>query len=170
MPCNASPPKRPLSAFSVHSRRFPPTLAVSLSHWSSPISQPPALSLDPFAPPHSNTHERIHPLTTSLAHRLLSSPPLPPLVNNKKMTAAQEVEYTRTTMPAKLRDYQQFGRPVLVGEFSNAMAHPDDSYQAAFGKVQLQAFATAQAGWFFWSLKHNISLGTIWGRQGLRGR
>ncbi|CAI5953690.1 unnamed protein product [Closterium sp. NIES-64] len=83
----------------------------------------------------------------------------PELVNNKKMTAAQEVEYTRTTMPAKLRDYQQFGRPVLVGEFSNAMAHPDDSYQAAFSKAQLQAFATAQAGWFFWSLKHNISLG-----------
>ncbi|CAI7914775.1 unnamed protein product [Closterium sp. NIES-54] len=83
----------------------------------------------------------------------------PELVNNKQMTAAQEVEYTRTTMPAKLRDYQQFGRPVLVGEFSNAMAHPDDSYQAAFGKAQLQAFANAQAGWFFWSLKHNISLG-----------
>ncbi|CAI6008460.1 unnamed protein product [Closterium sp. NIES-65] len=94
----------------------------------------------------------------------------PELVNNKKMTAAQEVEYTHTTMPAKLRDYQQFGRPVLVGEFSNAMAHPDDSYQAAFGKAQLQAFATAQAGWFFWLLKHNISLGTIWGRQGFRGR
>ncbi|GJP53850.1 hypothetical protein CLOM_g12975 [Closterium sp. NIES-68] len=83
----------------------------------------------------------------------------PELVNNKGMTAAQEVQYTSTTMPAKIKDYQQFGRPLLVGEFSNAMAHPDDNYQAAFGKAQLQAFGTAQAGWFFWSLKHNISLG-----------
>lgn len=42
-----------------------------------------------------------------------------------------------------------------MGEFSNAMAagNVETGPQTAFSTQQLQTFATAQAGWFFWSYK-----------------
>ena len=51
----------------------------------------------------------------------------------------------------------QYGRPLLVGEWCNAMHSYDASLTPAFGKAQLQSFSNASLGWFFWSLKHNIS-------------
>lgn len=83
-----------------------------------------------------------------------------------KMTPQQEVQYVRNNRPAQIKDLQQFGRALLVGEWSNAMAKfpPDSDLQTLkdFGRAQLEAFATSKVGWFFWSLKINSTGAPHW--------
>ena len=42
------------------------------------------------------------------------------------------------------------------------MKNYDANLLPAFGAAQVQAFANASMGWFFWSLKHNIAGGWRW--------
>ncbi|CAI5515776.1 unnamed protein product, partial [Closterium sp. Naga37s-1] len=51
------------------------------------------------------------------------------------------------------------GRPILVGEFGVAMASKGatEEQQKQFTLAQMQALGHAQAGWFFWSWKLNVT-------------
>ncbi|CAI5458127.1 unnamed protein product [Closterium sp. Yama58-4] len=72
-------------------------------------------------------------------------------------SAQQEIYEMQTSRKDRIAEHQQYGRMLLVGEFSNAMGFspvtPDE--QAAFSLAQMQTLATAKAGWFFWSYKIN---------------
>ncbi|GJP29241.1 hypothetical protein CLOM_g21249 [Closterium sp. NIES-68] len=72
-------------------------------------------------------------------------------------SAQQEIYEMQTSRKERIAEHQQYGRMLLVGEFSNAMGYspvtPDE--QTAFSLAQMQTLGTAKAGWFFWSLKIN---------------
>ncbi|CAI7805171.1 unnamed protein product, partial [Closterium sp. NIES-54] len=56
------------------------------------------------------------------------------------------------------------GRPILVGEFGVAMASKGatEEQQKQFTLAQMQALGHAQAGWFFWSWKLNVTGNAKW--------
>lgn len=76
-----------------------------------------------------------------------------------KMTPQQEVQYVQKTRASQIRDLQYYGRALLVGEWSNAMAkfppQSDTETVKNFARAQLQAFAASKSGWFFWSFRIN---------------
>eukprot|EP00271_Cylindrocystis_brebissonii_P023032 TRINITY_DN9213_c0_g2_i1.p1 TRINITY_DN9213_c0_g2~~TRINITY_DN9213_c0_g2_i1.p1 ORF type:complete len:704 (-),score=48.07 TRINITY_DN9213_c0_g2_i1:998-3109(-) len=69
-------------------------------------------------------------------------------------TAAEEIAYVKTQRLKEIASMQAVApRTVLIGEFCNAMAtSPTPSEQLAWSLAQMQTFATAVNGWFFWSL------------------
>eukprot|EP00475_Leptophrys_vorax_P006217 TRINITY_DN13820_c0_g1_i4.p1 TRINITY_DN13820_c0_g1~~TRINITY_DN13820_c0_g1_i4.p1 ORF type:complete len:169 (+),score=12.01 TRINITY_DN13820_c0_g1_i4:2-508(+) len=72
-------------------------------------------------------------------------------------SAQEEIYYIRSSRVSDIKSYQKAGRNLLIGEFSNAMGYgsPSPSEQKEFSLAQMQVFAGAKAGWFFWSLKIN---------------
>lgn len=72
-------------------------------------------------------------------------------------SAQEEVFYIKANRARDIKSYQKFHRPLLIGEFSNAMAFrgPAPSQQQEFSLAQMQVYGQAKAGWFFWSLKLN---------------
>ncbi|GJP70349.1 hypothetical protein CLOP_g1293 [Closterium sp. NIES-67] len=70
-------------------------------------------------------------------------------------SASEEIAWTQSKWGGDITNYQKFGRPLLIGEFSNAMKYgsPTAAEQQQFSLTQMQTFGKAGAGWFFWSLK-----------------
>ncbi|CAI5971266.1 unnamed protein product [Closterium sp. NIES-64] len=70
-------------------------------------------------------------------------------------SASEEIAWLQMQRTQDITSYQKFGRPLLIGEFSNAMKYtkPTAAEQQLFSLAQMQTYAQATAGWFFWSLK-----------------
>ncbi|CAI7927190.1 unnamed protein product, partial [Closterium sp. NIES-54] len=75
-----------------------------------------------------------------------------------------EIGEERSNRPTLLDSAQSIGRPILVGEFGVAMASKGatEEQQKQFTLAQMQALGHAQAGWFFWSWKLNVTGNAKW--------